>query len=260
MTAILLREQSDQILTLTLHRPERFNALSTDLVRELTSAIWAAEHDPTVRVVLLKGAGKAWCAGGDLDELLVLSRGPAGPRRSYLTHFRGMIDAIREISKPVIAVVHGVAVGGGNELNVACDLTLASEDARFGQSGPKVGSVPVFGIPQDFQLIVGEKRAKEVTYLCKLYSAKEAEAMGWINRAVPAAELEALALEWAQEIVAKSPTAIAIAKKLHNQHHHSSSQSIADGVELLTLFWGTDEAREGFTAFSEKRKPSFRQF
>src|SRR5688572_17512291 len=129
-----------------------------------------------------------------------------------------MIDAVRGISKPVIAVVHGACIAGGNELNIACDLTLASEAARFGQAGPRVGSVPVFGIPQEFSLLVGEKRSKEVTYLCRQYSAQEAAAMGWINRAVPAEQLDAIADEWAREIVDKSPTAIALAKKLHNHH------------------------------------------
>jgi enoyl-CoA hydratase/carnithine racemase len=257
MADTVLGDRKDQVLTLTLNRPARFNALSLELVRELTAALWKADADVGVRVVLLKGAGKAWCAGGDLDELVALSRGPASARRSYLTAFKAMIDAVRAISKPVIALVHGVCVGGGNELNVACDLTLAAEAARFGQAGPRVGSVPAFGIPQDFQLIVGEKRAKEIVYLCRLYTAQEALAMGWINRVVPDDRLGAEAEQWAGEIVEKSPTAIALAKRLHNLHHNLLSQSAEDGIELLTMFWGTDEAREGFTAFHEKRKPAF---
>lgn len=258
MGTAVLRDRRGEILHLVLNRPERLNALGLELVRELAAALWEADAEPAVRVVLLEGAGKVWCAGGDLDELLALSRGPASARRAYLTAFKAMIEAVRGISKPVIAVVHGACVGGGNELNVACDLTLASEQARFGQAGPRVGSVPAFGIPQDFQLMVGEKRAREVTYLCRLYPAKEAEAMGWINRAVPHDELARVAEEWAREIVDKSPTAIALAKRLHNVQHAAQMQSVDDGLELLTAFWGTDEAREGFTAFKEKRKPAFR--
>lgn len=257
MMNTVLRDRKDKILTLTLNRPTRFNALSLELARELTAALWEADADASVRVVLLRGAGKAWCAGGDLDELLELSRGPASARRTYLVAFKAMIDAVRAISKPVIALVHGACVGGGNELNVACDLTLATEAARFGQAGPRVGSVPAFGIPQDFQLMVGEKRAKEVLYLCRLYTAREAEAMGWINRVMAEDQLDAEAEQWAREIIEKSPTAIALAKKLHNLHHNLLSQSADDGIELLTLFWGTEEAREGFNAFKEKRKPVF---
>jgi 2-ketocyclohexanecarboxyl-CoA hydrolase len=257
MTDTVLRDHKDNILTLTLNRPARFNALNHELVRTLTEALREADADPSVRVVLLKGAGKAWCAGGDLDELLTLSRGPAAARRGYLTAFKAMIDTVRAISKPVIALVHGACVGGGNELNVAADLTLATEGARFGQAGPRVGSVPAFGIPQDFQLIVGEKKAKEVVYLCRLYTAREAEAMGWINRVVADDLLDAEAEQWAREIIEKSPTAIALAKKLHNLHHNLLCQSAEDGIELLTLFWGTEEAREGFAAFSQKRKPVF---
>jgi enoyl-CoA hydratase/carnithine racemase len=190
-------------------------------VRAITAALLEDDGDPSVRVVLLRGAGKAWCAGGDVDEILALMQGPPAARRAYLSAFKAMIEAVRGIAKPVIAVVHGACVAGGNELNVACDLTLASENARFGQAGPRVGSVPVFGIPQDFHLLVGEKRSKEVTYLCRLYTAAEAEQMGWINEVVPADRLDATAEEWAREIVDKSPTSIAIAKKLHNAHHTS---------------------------------------
>jgi enoyl-CoA hydratase/carnithine racemase len=258
MASLVLRETKDTCATLTLDRPERLNALSLELVIELTAALEELENDPTIRVVLLRGAGKAWCAGGDLEELVARTRGPAADRRRYLRAFKAMIEAVRGISKPVIAIVHGVCIAGGNELNVACDLTLASTNAKFGQAGPRVGSVPVFGIPQDFQLLVGEKRAKEVTYLCRLYSAAEAEVMGWINRVVPPEELDRIADEWAREIADKSPTSIAIAKRLHNQHHNLAAQSVDDGIELLTLFWGTDEAREGMTAFLDKRKPVFR--
>lgn len=259
MSNAVLRDREGAVATLTLNRPERFNGLNLELVRELTAALWELDSEAGVRVIVLKGAGKAWCAGGDVDEIVALTRGSAAERRSYLTTFKAMIEAIRGISKPVIASIHGACVAGGNELNVACDLTIASKNAKFGQAGPRVGSIPVYGIPQDFSLLVGEKRSKEVTYLCRLYTAEEAERMGWINRAVEEDELERVTREWAEEIARKSPTSIAISKKLHNVHHNLASQSVDDGVELLTFFWGSEEAKEGFGAFLEKRAPEFKE-
>ncbi|MCF8084865.1 MAG: enoyl-CoA hydratase/isomerase family protein [Deltaproteobacteria bacterium] len=258
MEATVLYESDKGVCVLTLNRPEVFNALNRQLVQELISALKRAESEPDVRVVILKGAGKAWCAGGDLEELLTLTEGSAADRRAYLLDFKAMIDTVRHISKPVIASVHGACVGGGNELNIACDLTLASEQAKFGQAGPRVGSVPAFGVPQNLQMLVGEKRSREITYLCRLYTAREAEAMGWINKAVPAEDLEKETEQWAQEIREKSPTAIALGKKMHNVYYDLLSSSAEMGVEMLTFFWGTKEAREGMLAFKEKRPPVFK--
>jgi 1,4-dihydroxy-2-naphthoyl-CoA synthase len=258
MEATVLSETKDGICYLTLNRPEKFNALNLQLVLGLISALQKVESDSKVRVVILKGAGKAWCAGGDLDELLELTQGSAADRRHYLTQFKAMIDAVRGISKPIIAAVQGVCVGGGNELNIACDLTIASEKAKFGQAGPRVGSVPAFGVPQNLQILVGEKRSREISYLCRLYSAQEAASMGWINKVVAHEELEKEAENWAREIIDKSPTAITLAKKMHNIYHDTLSSSAEMGVEMLTFFWGTEEAREGMVAFKEKRKPIFR--
>lgn len=252
-------EVREEICVITLNRPDKFNALNLKLVRDLVSALKRAESDPLVRVVILKGSGKAWCAGGDLEELLELTEGSAADRRAYLVDFKAMIDTVRGISKPVIASVQGVCVGGGNELNIACDLTIASEKAKFGQAGPRVGSVPAFGVPQNLQILVGEKRSREITYLCHLYTASEAEAMGWINKAVPAEELDNETEKWAKEISEKSPTAIALAKKMHNVYYDLLSSSAEIGVELLTFFWGTEEAKEGMLAFKEKRQPVFSQ-
>lgn len=258
MKSTVIYESKDELCYLTLNRPEVFNALNLQLVRDLIAALKRAESEPEVRVVILKGAGKAWCAGGDLEELLKLTEGSASDRRAYLLDFKGMIDMVRGISKPVIAAVNGACVGGGNELNIACDLTIASEKAKFGQAGPRVGSVPAFGVPQNLQILVGEKRSREITYLCRLYTAREAEAMGWINKVVPPEELLEESEIWAREIVAKSPTAIALAKKMHNVYYDLLSSSAEIGVEMLTFFWGTPEAREGMVAFKEKRQPVFK--
>ena len=251
-------ESKEGICYLTLNRPDVFNALNLQLVKDLISALRRAESERDVRVIILKGAGKAWCAGGDLEELLTLTEGSAADRRAYLLDFKGMIDTVRSISKPVIACVHGACVGGGNELNIACDLTIASEKAKFGQAGPRVGSMPAFGVPQNLQILVGEKRSREITYLCRLYTAQEAETMGWINKAVSAEDLEKETEMWAKEIVEKSPTAIALGKKMHNAYYDLLSSSAEMGVEMLTFFWGTEEAREGMLAFKEKRQPVFK--
>jgi enoyl-CoA hydratase/carnithine racemase len=258
MDSTVIYQSQNGMCYLTLNRPDVFNALNRQLVLDLTAALKQAESATEVRVILLKGAGKAWCAGGDLEELLQLTRAGANERRDYLTDFKAMIDAVRRISKPVIAAVHGVCVGGGNEINIACDLTIASEKARFAQAGPRVGSVPMYGVPQNLPFLVGEKRSREITYLCRMYSAREAESLGWINKAVSADELEAEAERWAQEIISKSPTAITLAKKMHNVYYDMLSPSVEAGVELLTFFWGTDEAREGMLAFKEKRSPEFK--
>jgi dihydroxynaphthoic acid synthetase len=258
MESTVIYESNEGVCSLTLNRPEVFNALNLQLVKELIAALKKAESDREVRVIILKGAGKAWCAGGDLDELLTLTEGSAADRRAYLLDFKGMIDTVRHISKPVIASVQGACVGGGNELNIACDLTIASEKAKFGQAGPRVGSMPAFGVPQNLQILVGEKRSREITYLCRLYTAREAEAMGWINKAVPAEDLGRETWQWAQEIMEKSPTAIALSKKMHNAYYDLLSSSAEIGVEMLTFFWGTEEAREGMLAFKEKRQPVFR--
>jgi len=257
MESTVIYESRDRICYLTLNRPDVFNALNLQMVRDLIAALKRAESDTEVRVIILKGAGKAWCAGGDLEELLKLTEGSVSERRAYLLEFKAMIDTVRGISKPVIAAIQGACVGGGNELNITCDLTIASEKANFGQAGPRVGSVPAFGVPQNLQILVGEKRSREITYLCKLYTAREAEAMGWINKVVPPEELDKEAESWAKEIVAKSPTAITLAKKMHNLYYDLFSSSVAIGVEMLTFFWGTEEAKEGMRAFKEKRQPVF---
>jgi enoyl-CoA hydratase/carnithine racemase len=258
MEPTVIFESKSGVCRVTLNRPQVFNALNRRLVLDLTAALKQAESASGVRVIILKGAGKAWCAGGDLEELLQLTQAAAADRRAYLADFKTMIDTVRRISKPVIASIHGVCVGGGNELNIACDLTIASEKARFAQAGPRVGSVPAFGVPQNLPFLVGEKRSREITYLCRMYSAREAAAMGWINKTVPPDELEREVDTWAQEILSKSPTAIALAKKMHNVYYDMLTPSVEAGVELLTFFWGTDEAKEGMQAFKEKRTPAFK--
>lgn len=248
------------IATVTLNRPEVYNALSAELVTDLISALREADKDEGVGVIILTGKGKAFSTGGDLDEIIALSMETPEARRRYLTLFKEMIVTIREISVPVIAAVNGYCIGGGNEISIACDLTIASESAQFGQAGPRVGSVPLMGGTQILPILVGEKKTKEMVYLCRTYEAFEAEKMGLVNKVVPADRLMEEAKEWAGEILKKSPTAISIAKKALHEVHDQMTRSMEEGVDILARFWETGEAREGFRAFKEKRKPDFRKY
>jgi enoyl-CoA hydratase/carnithine racemase len=260
MGKTLLSERREGIIILTLNRPAHYNALSFELVSALTRHLTYADRDKEAGAIIITGAGKAFCSGGDLDEIIALSEGTAGERRAYLTHFKEMISAIRGASLPVIAAVNGYCIGGGNEINLACDLTIASDQAKFGQAGPRVGSVPLMGGTQLLPLLVGEKKAKEMIYLCGTYNAGEARRMGLVNKVVPHDSLMDEALSWAVEILEKSPTTISIAKRAHNEWLDRLERSMEEGVDILTRFWGTEEAREGFRAFKEKRKPQFRKY
>jgi 2-ketocyclohexanecarboxyl-CoA hydrolase len=167
---------------------------------------------------------------------------------------------IREVPKPVIARVQGFAIGGGNVLAAVCDLTIAADAAVFGQVGPKVGSVdPGFGTAYLARL-VGEKKAREIWYLCRRYTAEQALAMGLVNVVVPRAELDAEVKRWCDEILEKSPTAIAIAKQSFNADTDHIRGIAAQGMQTLSLFYATEESKEGVRAFNEKRKPEFRRF
>jgi 2-ketocyclohexanecarboxyl-CoA hydrolase len=162
--------------------------------------------------------------------------------------------------KPVIARVNGYAIGGGNVLVTLCDLAIAAESAQLGQVGPKVGSVdPGFGTAL-LARVVGDKRAREIWYLCRRYPAKQALAMGWVNAVVPDAELDAEVKRWCDEILEKSPTAIAIAKRSFNADSDNIRGIAGMGMQSLALFYQSDESREGGNAFREKRKPDFRKF
>jgi 2-ketocyclohexanecarboxyl-CoA hydrolase len=167
--------------------------------------------------------------------------------------------AIRDVPKPVIAKVRGYAIGGGNVIATMCDLTIAAESAIFGQVGPKVGSVdPGFGTAY-LARIVGEKKARELWYLCRRYTAQQALAMGLVNHVVPDDELDAEVARWCAEIVERSPTAIAIAKRSFNADTESIRGIASMGFQALALYYGTEESKEGGAAFREKRKPKFRE-
>ena len=253
----VLYEPRDGIAWITINRPTVRNAFRGRTVDELIAAFRAAWHDAEVGVAVLTGAGdKAFCAGGDQRER---GAGGYGGTSGIGLDVHGLHGVIRAIPKPVIAMVNGFAIGGGNVLQVLCDLTIAADTAVFGQVGPKVGSVdPGFGTAY-LARIVGEKKAREIWYLCRQYSAADALAMGLVNAVVPAAELRAETERWCREILDKSPTALRLAKQSFNADTEHIAGITELGFSALELYYGTPEADEGRKAFLEKRPPQFRR-
>lgn len=254
----ILYSADDGIARITINRPEVLNALRTQTYAELGKAFTAAAEDPTVGVIVLSGAGgRAFCVGGDVRSQL--QRTPQ-TGRAHLRRMRELSAVMRGCGKPVIAAVDGYCIGGGNELQVFCDLTIATTRSRFGQSGPKVGSVPIWGSTQLLPLLVGEKRAREIIYLCRQYDAQQALAMGLINCVVPPEELAAEVDRWCQELLDKSPQGLRVAKISLNSISDSLGSSFEHGAELLATLYGSPENREGIQAFLDKRPPNYRRF
>ena len=253
----LLYEARDGVAWITMNRPEVRNAFRAKTVDELIHAFRAAWDDQDVGVVVLTGAGdKAFSAGGDQRERTGAGYGGAG---GIGIDVHGLHGVIRAIPKPVIAMVNGFAIGGGHVLHVVCDLTIAADTAIFGQVGPRVGSVdPGFGTAYLARL-VGEKKAREIWYLCRQYTAAEALAMGLVNAVVPAAELRTETERWCREILEKSPTALKLAKESFNADTAHIDGITSMGFAALELYYQTDEAMEGRNAFLEKRAPNFRK-
>ncbi len=244
------------VATITIDRPKVLNAFRARTCEELLDAFNRASWDDAIGVIVLAGAGeRAFCTGGDQSD----HEGGYGGRGIVGLPIEEVHGAIREAPKPVIARVQGYAIGGGNVLATVCDLTIASEKAQFGQVGPRVGSVdPGFGTAYLARL-VGEKRAREMWYLCRRYSAAEALAMGLVNAVVPHDELDAEVARWCGEILEMSPTALALAKRSFNADSDSIRGIGGLGFAALKLFYASDEAREGVAAFREKRPPDFRK-
>ncbi len=254
----IICEKKDRIARITINRPKVFNAFRSKTLDELAFAFDDASNDDSVGVVVLTGAGeKAFCAGGDISEMGELSPS-AG--RVFLGKCLKVSTAIRNCSKPVIAMVRGYCLGGGHEIHLMCDITLAAESAKFGQTGPSVGSVPIWGGTQMLPRVVGEKKAREIVFLCKRYSAKEAEEMGLINKAVPDDKLEEETAAWCERILEMSPQALSVAKVSLNFETDLMYASFVHGAEMLRIVYGTDEIKEGMHAFLEKRKPDFNKF
>jgi 2-ketocyclohexanecarboxyl-CoA hydrolase len=253
----ILYAEQDGVATITINRPQVLNAFRGRTAEELIHAFQRAGWNQDIGVIVLAGAGeRAFCTGGDQKS----HDGSYDGRGIVGLPVEDLHSVIRDVPKPVIARVQGYAIGGGNVLALLCDLTIAADTAIFGQVGPKMGSVdPGFGTAY-LARAVGEKKAREIWYLCRRYSAAEALEMGLCNRVVPAAELDAEVARWCAEILEKSPTALAIAKRSFNADSEQIRGQAALGLLSLKLYYDTDESREGVRALSEKRKPEFRKY
>jgi 2-ketocyclohexanecarboxyl-CoA hydrolase len=253
----LLYEERDGIATITINRPDKLNAFRGKTCDELIDALNRAAWNAQIGVIVLTGAGtRAFCTGGDQSA----HDGGYDGRGTVGLPMEALHAIIRVAPKPVIAKVRGFAIGGGNVLATLCDLTIAAESAQFGQVGPKVGSVdPGFGTAY-LARVVGEKRAREIWYLCRRYGAAEAATMGLVNKVVPDDQLDAEVETWCREIMDRSPTAIAIAKRSFNADSDSIAGIGALGMQALKLYYETEESKEGVRAFNEKRKPQFRKY
>jgi naphthoate synthase len=252
----VLYEVDRGLAWITINRPDRYNAFRGHTIDELIRCFKAAWADHTVGVIVLTGAGdKAFCAGGDQKQRQ--ETGDYGPTESGLFEVETLHRVIRDVPKPVIAAVNGVAIGGGHVLHVLCDLTIAAEHARFGQAGPRVGSFDAGFGSAYLARILGEKRAREVWYLCRQYDAATMERWGLINQVVPLSELRDEVRRWADEMLSNSPTALRVLKHSFNADSESVAGIGTLSFDSLDLFVQTPEAREGLTAFSEKRKADF---
>jgi len=250
----------DGIAKITIDRPEVRNAFRPQTIVELSDAFNRARENLEVGVIILTGEGdQAFCSGGDqrVRGDSGYESAPGGVGRFHVTDLQVQI---RRTPKPVVAMVAGYAIGGGHVLHIICDLTIAAENARFGQSGPRVGSFDGgFGAALLAQQI-GQKRAKEIWFLCRQYDARRAYDMGLVNAVVPLEELEQETVRWCREMLALSPFALRLLKASFNASEDGLSglQQLAHDTNLL--FYGHEEAREGRTAYVEKRQPNFGQF
>lgn len=255
----ILFEEYNHIAKITINRPRYRNAFTPLTVWEMSQAFTYCRDHLYIRVVILTGAGdKAFCSGGDMH---VKGRGgyvgrDGVPRLNVLD----VQMQIRRLTKPVIAMVNGYAIGGGHVLHVVCDLTIASENAVFGQTGPKVGSFDAGLGASYLARIVGQKKAREIWYLCRQYSAKEAEQMGLVNKVVPFDQLEDETVAWCETIMERAPLAIRMMKAGFNAELDGQAGIQELAGDATMLYYTLDEAQEGGRAFLEKRKPDFDKY
>ncbi len=253
-------EKSDEgIAKITINRPEVHNAFRPRTVTEMSRAMNDVREDSSIGVVILTGAGKdAFCSGG--DQRVRGSGGYVGDDGVARLNVLDLQRQIRSLPKPVVAMVAGYAIGGGHVLHLMCDLTIAADNARFGQAGPRVGSFDGGYGASYLARVVGQKKAREIWFLCRQYDAKAALDMGLVNTVVPLAELEAETVKWCREMLAMSPMALRCLKSAFNADCDGQAglQELAGNATLL--YYMTEEGREGKEAFLEKRKPRFNKF
>ncbi len=256
---ILLERTPDGIAKVTINRPQVRNAFRPETVTELQQAFAIVREDPEIGVVILTGAGRdAFCSGGDQKVRGVggYVGGDGTPRLNVLE----LQKQIRSLPKPVVAMVAGYAIGGGHVLHVICDLSIAADNARFGQTGPKVGSFDG-GLGSSYLArIVGQKKAREIWFLCRQYGAEEALQMGLVNAVVPLDDLETETLKWCREMLEHSPLALRCLKAALNADCDGQIGLMDLAGDATLLYYMTQEAQEGRDAFVEKRKPDFRKF
>jgi naphthoate synthase len=257
---IVYETSPDGIAKITIDRPEVHNAFRPQTLVEIDRAIMAAREDESVGVVVLTGAGgRAFCSGGDQRV-----RGDSGyqldDNATGRFHVTDLHVAMRRCPKPIVAMVAGWAIGGGHVLHLVCDLTIAAENAVFGQVGPRVGSFDGGYGSSILSDLVGPKKAKEIWFLCRQYDARTALEMGLVNTVVPLAELEIETIRWCREMLALSPRALRMAKLSFHAHEdgYAGIQQLAHDANLL--FYGTEEAQEGRESFKARRAPDFTRF
>ncbi len=255
----ILFEKYNHIAKITINRPRYRNAFTPLTVWEMSQAFTYCRDHLDIRVVILTGAGdKAFCSGGDMHV-----KGKGGYIGNDGVPRLNVLDVqmqIRRMPKPVIAMVNGFAIGGGHVLHVVCDLTIASENARFGQTGPKVGSFDAGLGASYLARIVGQKKAREIWYLCEQYTAQEALDMGLVNKVVPLDKLEDATVEWAEIMMERSPLALRLMKAGFNAELDGQAGIQELAGDATMLYYTLDEAQEGGKAFLEKRKPDFDKY
>ena len=253
------RAEGEGIAKITIDRPEVRNAFRPKTIFELLDAFEEAREDASIGVVLLTGEGReAFCSGG--DQRVRGEGGYVGEDKVPRLNVLDLQKVIRYIPKPVIAVVAGYAIGGGHVLHLVCDLTIAADNAKFGQTGPKVGSFDAGYGATYMARVVGHKKAREIWYLCRQYGAQEALDMGLVNTVVPLAELEATTIQWCREMLEHSPTALRMLKLAMNADCDGQAGLMAVAGSATLMYYTTDEGREGKEAFLEKRPPDFSKF
>ncbi|CAN5460086.1 1,4-dihydroxy-2-naphthoyl-CoA synthase [soil metagenome] len=249
-------EVEDGLAIITINRPDRYNAFRAQTVDELVLSFKRAWASDEVGTICLTGAGeKAFCSGGDQKQRM--ETGDYGPSQSGLFEVEALHRVMRDVPKPVIAAVNGIAIGGGHVLHVLADLTIAADTATFGQNGPKVGSFDA-GLGSGYLArVVGEKRAREIWFMLRRLSAEEAMDWGLVNKVVPAADLMKEVRVWADTMNSYSPTALKVLKQSFNADTEHFISIGAMAITTLKMFGETEESKEGITAFNEKRKPDF---
>jgi len=254
----ILFEVADGVAWLTINRPRFQNAFREQSLDEMIHAFRSTREDPSIACAVVTGSGDtSFSAGGDFHAMMRLNRANA---HMWNDRMLALAMTIRGLPIPVIAMVNGWCMGGGNELALWCDVVIASENAVFGQTGAKVGACPTVGATQYLPRIIGERLAREMIFLARTFTAREALEIGLINKVVPKGELLAATRQWCETIKGHSPQTLRATKKSMNHESDDLYASWQHGMELLANIWGTEESLEGMQAFLDKRKPDFQKF